>query len=117
MDRHEPGNLETATATAHRMQRPRRRVRMRGRLALGSHNHKEADKLGEGEGEAGGEAAMRWCRRRSCRLCLARPPFLRLHLRLRQQEEDTEGEEGPGEAARKDSHNVLLQEVASLEGS
>jgi hypothetical protein len=88
---------------------------MRGRLALGSHNHKEADRVDEGEGEAGDEAAMRWCRRRSCRLCLARPPVL--HLRLHQQEEDIEGEEGLGEAARKDSHNVLLQEVASLEGS
>lgn len=77
--------------------------------------------MGEGKGEAEGEAAMRWCRRRSCRLCLARPPVLRLHprlhLHLHQQEEDTEGEEDLGEAERRGSHNVLLQEVASLEGS
>ena len=90
---------------------------MRGRLAVESHSHREADKAGVGEGEAGGEAAMRWCRRRSCRLCPARPPVLRLRLHPHQQGEDIEGEEGPGEAERRGSHSVLLQEVASLEGS
>ena len=90
---------------------------MRGRLAAGSHSHRGADKAGEGEGEAGGEAAMHWCRRRSCRLCPARPPARRLRLCLHQQEEDIEGEGDLGEAERKGFHSVRLQEVASLEGS
>ena len=105
---HEAEDRETATVTARQTQHQRHR--MRG-SQVGSHSHKEAE--GVAEGEEGGEEATLWYHRRFCKLCPANLQVLRLH----QQEEGTEVEEGQGGVEYKGFLSAPLQAVASLEGS